>query len=217
VWVAWFQGRSCSATRTPAPSSERSDGDRDALRVLAAAPGAVVRDPKFVARDPNPHSLGALKFRSRRSLGHRDPPDRSPPRLVAEQRKVSPVRLGSRAVSQGDEGHAHARGHFPPEPDAAKLATDPGYHHQSWCGGKQPCACTETWKAGGWRDYLPENDPVYQAGYAAGLRAAQELISPTRMAICVTRERSFETRPLADRVRALSPLAALAAQALGDG
>ena len=103
-----------------------------------------------------------------------------------------------------------------PEPDAPKLATDPGYHHQSWCGGEQPCACTETWKAGGWRDYLPENDPVYQGGYARRA-AGGTRTSPTRMAICIIRERSFETRPLADRVRALSPLAALAAQALGDG
>jgi hypothetical protein len=30
---------------------------------------AVVRDSKFVARDPSPHSGGTLKFRSRRSLG----------------------------------------------------------------------------------------------------------------------------------------------------
>ena len=39
---------------------------------------AVVRDSKFVARDPSPHSVGTLKFRSRRSLGPGQPTWSSP-------------------------------------------------------------------------------------------------------------------------------------------
>ena len=82
---------------------------------------AVVRDSKFVGRDPSPHSVGTLKFRSRRSLGPRATHlVVSPLGFVAEAEQVSRLGVRGRAIS-------HGRRRRPPMPQPPQAPVQPEF------------------------------------------------------------------------------------------